>query len=203
MRNVITEYIEQFAYLTGKIGNVREKEAWISIILILLGGCLCVTGIVLYRQIISVFVFSLLAQGIILLMGNSSSWGTTVTTFAILGVASAYIVWDKKYFDGILLCMVLSGLIASEFIFSLVLTMLAVCVGLVLFLLFPVETICLLSSVSGAVLLQAIFDTMSPFYGLLLGIVGFAIQMLISLKYSAFDNRYPDWTMKLFRRNNE
>lgn len=200
MSNAITEYIEQFAYLTGKIGKVREKEEIIAYTLIFIGICLCTLGIILYRQMIAVFTFTLVAQGIIFLMGDSSSWGSTVTAFAIIGVVAAYFVWDKKFFDGIILCMILGGLIAAEYTSSAIIVIIAILAGLALFLLFPVETICILSTISGVLILRSLFVTLGIGWSVVIGVTGLSLQIILSWKTRVFDKRYPDWTLKLLGR---
>lgn len=195
MYDLVYGQFEQFAYLSGIIGYVRENVDVISWTMVAVGIVLCAFGIYAYRYIAALITFFLVAEGIIFLGAGRTSWGTVVTAFAVTGVFLAYYIWNANYWSAIILCLASIALHfanatdAWEIVGYIVL--MAGCIFAIA--IFPVESICGSTAIIGTLLLKDLFDSNYRFMWIIVAVLGIALQLLLSKKQSLFDKRYPDW----------
>lgn len=189
MNGLITLVLEYFAYVSGSIGYMRENEYLPTIILLSIGGILCFFGFWSYRYIIAALSFLIVATGIIVAIGDRLSWGGTATVFSLVGIIVAYLMCTRFYTDAVIINSLLTGLV----VYSLTEQWLPVVAGMVLVAVItvfvPVEALCIVTSVSGGMIMNEILVDMLPGQYYLISI-GMVLQIILTLKQKTFTPRY-------------
>lgn len=195
MYDFIYEQLEQFAYLSGIIGSVREHADMISIIMMAVGILLCLLGIYIYRYAAAIITFFAVAEMIIILWANRTSWGTIVTAFSVAGVFLAYYIWNAKYISAVILCW------ASIALYLINARTIEEVIGYIVLMIgcafavfsFPVESICISTTVIGTLLLRDLVAFNDRFLWMIAVVFGIALQLVLSKRQSLYDKRYPEW----------
>ena len=205
MYELIHSQFEQFAYVSGIIGLVRENMDSISKGMILLGILLCVFGIFIFRYVSAVITFFLVAGGIIVVGSGRASWGTVVTAFAVAGVFLAYYIWSMNYVPAMVFSLspIALYLVNAKSVWETIgyIVLMIGCVFVVYG--FPVESMCISSTVVGILLLKDLLVLDFPWIWIIVAALGIVLQLMLSKKQSLFDKRYPEWlTTRMKKKEN-
>ncbi|MCR5100759.1 MAG: hypothetical protein K6B41_05295 [Butyrivibrio sp.] len=203
MKEFIVDQLSNFAFMTGIIGNMREIDLVFPYIVIAVAGLLCLLGIISFRLVSSAVVFMYLSEVIINIFSDNE-WGKVVVFFVVIGIFAAMITYSRPYLSATIVCC---GLIGAEVflytythfnnvILAIILTILISVIIILLIATFPVETICIITAVEGALLLKNYI----PEHWMILLFGGLILQLIISYKQTIFSKRYPDKVQELIDR---
>lgn len=198
MIEVINHWFEIFASETGILGDMRRYQGGGIWVLLALGLLTCILGFKIYRALFSTSLFLLIALVSSTTLGGRMDWGAVVTLFSVAGVALAVLGYGWNRLGGVLVCVIAGAIMTTAWSLPLLtITLISAVMG-ILVLVFPVITICMTTAVWGSWLfLDALYllTGRNGSYGVwvvLLTIVGFAIQMLISRKQKLFSKVCPN-----------
>ena len=95
-------WLSFFAEKTGLAGKLFLNAQTVAAILVLLGICLVLAGIRVYRLLTSALLFGATAVVICICMAGNADWRATVTAFTIIGCLLAFAAYSWKLLDAVI-----------------------------------------------------------------------------------------------------
>lgn len=197
MRELTNELFLRFSLETGILDTVKENIEFLSGVLLILAIITCFFGFYVYRAEFSVLVFIAVTLICCFIMRQRTDWGTITTTFAVLGTALAFFAYRWHRFGGFVICATVAGTAIWIITQSIWIAIIASVLSGIMFLMFPVIMISLMTSLWGMLVIYGFRDNISFLQGcgnlifLLIMVAGFTLQMIITRKQKIFVKSYP------------
>ena len=155
-------WLSLFAEKTGIAGKLFLNGQTAAAILVLLGICLMLAGIKVYRLLTSVLLFGATAIALCTCMAGHADWRATVTAFTIIGCLLAFLSYSWKLLDAV----IFSALAAAAVLWHFCPLWWAACIAGILAggltCLFPLAGITLFTAAAGSCLLMELFPGNFP-----------------------------------------
>lgn len=194
MIELITHFFTWFTFETGIIGKIRQYSELGLWCIFIIGFMSCFFGFKVFRAYFSVFMFGLVTSLCCLFFKERWDWGSVTTCFAVVGVFVALLSFEWKKAGAIIMCGIFGAMTASLFLASNIVVLLIGIVCIVAVILFPVITICFLSSLWGSIILSEILPVTNAGYCyLILTIIAFGLQLFFNRKQDLFKETCPKW----------
>ena len=150
-------WLSLFAEKTGIAGKLLLNAETAAVIAAVLGICLVLAGIQVYRLLTSVLLFSATAIVLCTCMAGIAGWPTIVTAFTIIGCLLAYLAHSWKLLDAV----IFSALAAAALLWHFYPIWWAACIAGILAAgltwLFPLAGITFFTAAAGSCLLLELF----------------------------------------------
>ena len=155
-------WLSLFAEKTGIAGKLFLNGQTAAAILVLLGICLMLAGIKVYRLLTSVLLFGATAIALCTCMAGHADWRATVTAFTIIGCLLAFLSYSWKLLDAV----IFSALAAAAVLWHFCPLWWAACIAGILAggltCLFPLAGITFFTAAAGSCLLMELFPGNFP-----------------------------------------
>ena len=155
-------WLSLFAEKTGIAGKLFLDAQTVASILVLLGICLVLAGIRVYRLLTSALLFGATAVVICICMAGNADWRATVTAFTIIGCLLAFAAYSWKLLDAV----IFSALAAAALLWHGCPLWWAACIAGILAggltCLFPLAGITFFTAAAGSCLLMELFPGNFP-----------------------------------------
>ena len=163
-----TDIWDRFSY----VGDYKKQ------ILSVVFGLALAVGFYIYRLYFCATFFYLYVTLCTLVLPRFISWPRVVAFFSVSGVMLTFLIYKSARFGGAVICGVIAGMIGYMIM------------GILLFLYFPVHTVCLLMAMFGGLGLSSLYGY-PDYMGAAVGAVFTIIQLLLTRKQTLFEKRYP------------
>lgn len=173
-------WLSLFAEKTGIAGKLFLNGQTAAAILVLLGICLMLAGIKVYRLLTSVLLFGATAIALCTCMAGHADWGATVTAFTIIGCLLAFLSYSWKLLDAV----IFSALAAAAVLWHFCPLWWAACIAGILAggltCLFPLAGITFFTAAAGSCLLMELFPGNFPVIAAAASVcAGTGVQLLL------------------------
>lgn len=173
-------WLSLFAEKTGIAGKLFLNGQTAAAILVLLGICLVLAGIKVYRLLTSVLLFGATAIALCTCMAGHADWRATVTAFTIIGCLLAFLSYSWKLLDAV----IFSALAAAAVLWHFCPLWWAACIAGILAggltCLFPLAGITFFTAAAGSCLLMELFPGNFPVIAAAASVcAGTGVQLLL------------------------
>ena len=173
-------WLSLFAEKTGIAGKLFLNGQTAAAILVLLGICLMLAGIKVYRLLTSVLLFGATAIALCTCMAGHADWGATVTAFTIIGCLLAFLSYSWKLLDAV----IFSALAAAAVLWHFCPLWWAACIAGILAggltCLFPLAGITFFTAAAGSCLFMELFPGNFPVIAAAASVcAGTGVQLLL------------------------
>ena len=192
MIELVRELFFAFSLETGILGVVKENEDFLIVTFLAVAILLCLFGFKVYRAIFSLLTFMATTLLIVFIMRGRTDWGTITTTFAVLGSIFSFFAYREHKLGGYCISILCGATITWVYTQSLAISIIAgIFVGVTMSV-FPVITLCFMTALWGAIVIQesSVFEYMGTMLSLFSLGIGFILQMFISRNQTLFEESY-------------
>ncbi|MDO5336029.1 MAG: hypothetical protein Q4E89_01015 [Eubacteriales bacterium] len=193
MTEWILRWISLFETKTRIAGKFTLEETTWELVFLVFGILLVFAGIKLFRLLSSFLMFSATAIVLCTFMNGRANWGAIVTAFTIIGCLFAYMVFNWKVADAIVISSLTAAAIAWK-VYPVWWAALLVGAAVGIFVgNFPLIGITASTAVAGVtILMEGALRDGSPFIPVLAVFAGFGVQFfLIGRKQKLFARTMP------------
>lgn len=198
MADLLKENIFCFARQTGIEEEILRYENVLDGMILLLGIAACFFGFKIYRQLFAVILFLTAAFLFSYFMKESVDWGAVVTCFSTVGVLLAFLGLFWNRLGGCVICGLIIGQISWLASQSVLATVVIIFLSVLCVLTFPVISICISTSIWGAMILYNVLPVSGAagkrilIYAVVT-FIGIAVQFLVNRQQTLFEKPYPDY----------
>ncbi|MBE5970628.1 MAG: hypothetical protein E7242_10390 [Lachnospiraceae bacterium] len=184
--------IENVWGFLGQFTDIWEKFSFIAdykiIIYLVLFGLLLVFGIYLYNILFSFVFFVAFATAVAYFMSKVTTWQNTIALVAVVGVIFAFLLYKAQMLGAIVVNVLLAAAICLFLGFGFWIVIIGMAAALVMTIIFPVYTTCIVTAAFGAFGLASLFD-LHIWVMCVFGGVGIVIQLISSRNKRIGDRR--------------
>lgn len=180
-------YLQQYTGIWKRVSVFEEYKLTAFIVIFVLA---LFVGFYLYRFAFSLVFFTVFSTFAAWGLSKVTSWNYTLAIVSVVGVVFSFLLFRADRLGA----NVISGLVAAGLVLSfglgLIPAIIAAAIAVVITVYFPVHSVCAFTALFGGLGIMEVFNLNLPI-GILIILVGIAVQYITTRKQTVTDKRLP------------